>query len=64
MLAHSFQGEKIETYSWKSTIVPEVTLVWEAVANKPELALLYILLDGVEELVFGNLYRAVSQLHR
>jgi hypothetical protein len=39
----------------ESTIVPQVALVREAVANKSELALLDVLLDGVEELLLGDL---------
>jgi len=45
------------TYSWEGTVVPEVALVWEAVSNKSQLALLDVLLDGVEELVLGDLAR-------
>lgn len=32
---------------WESTIVPEVALVWEAVSDESELALLCVLLDWV-----------------
>jgi hypothetical protein len=39
----------------ESTVVPEVTLVREAVADKPDLSLLYVLLDGVEKLLLGDL---------
>lgn len=42
-------------YSWKGAIVPDIALVWEAVSNKSELALLDILLDRVEELFFRDL---------
>jgi len=41
----SIYGES--SYLWESTIVPEITLVWEAVADEAKLALLDILLDGV-----------------
>jgi hypothetical protein len=44
----------------ESTVVPEVTLVWEAVADESKLALLGVLLDGVELVVFGDLLRAKS----
>lgn len=53
----------------EGTVVPKVTLVREAVADKPDLSLLYILLDGVEKLflrdlrgvlVFVNLARFVG----
>jgi hypothetical protein len=44
-----------ETYAREGTVVPEVTLVGEAVANEAELALLGVLLDGVEEVILGDL---------
>lgn len=37
------------TYLWEGTVVPQITLVGEAVANETEFALLDILLDGVEK---------------
>lgn len=43
------------TYSGESTIVPEIALVGEAIAHEPKLALLDVLLDGVEELFFRDL---------
>jgi len=43
----------------ESTIVPEITLVREAVADESELALLDVLLDGVEELFLRDLELAV-----
>ena len=42
-------------YLRESTIVPEVTLVREAVSDKSKLAFLDILLDRVEQLLFANL---------
>lgn len=39
----------------EGTVVPEVTLVGEAVADETQLALLGVLLDGVERLLLGNL---------
>lgn len=39
----------------EGTVVPEVTLVGEAVADVAKLALLDILLDRVEELLLGDL---------
>jgi hypothetical protein len=42
-------------YLWEGAIVPEITLVWEAVADETKLALLDILLDWVEELLLGDL---------
>lgn len=43
------------TYLRESTVVPEVALVGEAVADESELALLGVLLDGVESLLLGDL---------
>ena len=34
---------------WEGTIVPKITLVWEAVTNETKLALLDILLDWVKK---------------
>jgi hypothetical protein len=45
----------VSTYAGEGTVVPEVTLVGEAVADETELALLGVLLDGVQELVLGDL---------
>jgi hypothetical protein len=39
----------------ESAVVPEVALVWEAVADEAELALLGVLLDWVKDLVLGDL---------
>jgi hypothetical protein len=44
----------------KGTVVPQVALVWEAVADETEFALLDVLLDGVEGLLLGNLYDCQS----
>jgi hypothetical protein len=44
----------------EATVVPEVALVGEAVADVAELALLDVLLDGVEELLLGDLSVALS----
>lgn len=43
------------TYARESTVVPQVTLVREAVTDIAQLALLHILLDGVEEFLLGDL---------
>ena len=43
------------TYAREGTVVPEVALVGEAVADETELALLDVLLDRVEELLLGDL---------
>lgn len=45
---------------WEAAVVPEVSLVWEAVADEAELALLDILLDGVEGLLLGDLKLAIG----
>ena len=42
-------------YLREGTVVPEVTLVGEAVADEAELSLLDVLLDGVQELLLGDL---------
>jgi len=47
-------------YLGKSTIVPDVTLVGEAVADKAQLALLDVLLDGIEGLILGDLELGVG----
>lgn len=49
------------THSWEGTVVPEVALVGEAVADETKFALLGVLLDGVQEVVFGDL-PSVSEL--
>jgi hypothetical protein len=43
------------SYLGESTVVPEVALVGEAVPHVAELALLDVLLDGVEGLLLGDL---------
>lgn len=45
----------VSSYLGEGAIVPEITLVGEAVADKAQLALLDILLDGVEEFLLGDL---------
>lgn len=45
----------VGSYLRECTVVPEVTLVGEAVADETELALLDVLLDGVEEFLLGDL---------
>lgn len=42
------------TYSWECTVVPEVTFVGEAVANKSKLSFLHILLDWVARIVMSD----------
>jgi hypothetical protein len=43
------------SYLREGTVVPEVTLVGEAVPHEAKLALLGVLLDGVELLLLGDL---------
>jgi hypothetical protein len=45
----------VGSYLRECTVVPKVTLVGEAVADETELALLDVLLDGVEEFLLGDL---------
>jgi hypothetical protein len=49
------------THSWESTIVPQIALVGEAVADESELAFLDILLDGVPRATMS--VRGVLGLH-
>jgi hypothetical protein len=44
----------------ESTVVPDVSVVRETVSNESELALLDILLDGVERLLLGDLHLGVG----
>lgn len=46
---------KLITYTREGTVVPEIAFVREAIANETELALLHVLLDGVEKLILGDL---------
>jgi hypothetical protein len=48
------------SYLGKGTVVPEVALVREAVPHVAELALLDVLLDGVERLLLGNLHLGIG----
>lgn len=48
------------TYLREGTVVPEVALVGEAVTDVTELALLDVLLDGVEVLLLGNLCKTIE----
>jgi hypothetical protein len=43
------------THLRKCAVIPDVALVWETVSNISKSAVLDILLNGVEELVPGNL---------
>jgi hypothetical protein len=45
------------SYLREGAVVPEVTLVREAVSYVPKLALFDVLLDGIELLLLANLVR-------
>jgi hypothetical protein len=45
----------VNSYLGERAIVPEIALVGEAVANEAQLALLDVLLDGIEEILLGDL---------
>ena len=47
-------------YLGESTVVPDVAVVGEAVADKPQAALLDVLLDGVEGLLLGDFHLCVG----
>lgn len=49
------ESAAVKAYLRKGTIVPEVALVRETVANVSKLALLDILLDRVKEFFLGDL---------
>ena len=52
------------SYLGEGTVVPEVALVGEAVTDVAELALLDVLLDGVEGLLLGDLKYGQSRSSR
>lgn len=47
-------------YLREGTVIPEITLVGEAIPDVSELALLDVLFDWVESLLFANLFTSVS----
>ena len=61
MILDRQQTSQWSTYLGEGTVVPEVTLVGEAVTDVTQLALLDILLDGVEELLLGDLLYTGNQ---
>lgn len=61
MILDRQQTSQLSTYLGEGTVVPEVTLVGEAVTDVTQLALLDILLDGVEELLLGDLLYTGNQ---
>jgi hypothetical protein len=52
------------TYLGKSTVVPDVTLVGEAVTDITKLALLNVLLNWVESIFLGDLLPKMKRLFR
>jgi hypothetical protein len=52
----------VETYLREGTVIPEVALVGEAVADETKLALLDILPDRVQDIIFGDLQHAPAML--
>jgi len=53
-------GRVGEAYAREGTVVPQITLVREAVPHETELTLFHILFDGVQEFFLANL-RTLSQ---
>lgn len=51
-------SDGVQSYLGQGAVIPEVSLVREAVADVAELALLDVLLDGVERLLLGDLHGA------
>ncbi len=43
------------SYLGESAVVPQIAVVGKAIADKPKLAFLDVLLDWVEKLFFGDL---------
>jgi hypothetical protein len=57
------EQRQICTHAGEGAVVPKIALVGEAVAHVAQLALLDILLDGVEEFLLGDLAEsAVSSI--
>ena len=48
-------------YLREAPIIPEVSMVGETIADVTELALLYVLLDGVQGLFLGDLERRIRR---
>jgi hypothetical protein len=48
----------LSSYLREGTVVPEIAFVWEAVADESKLALLDVLLDGIEFFLLGDLVRS------
>ncbi len=47
-------------YLWKGAVVPEITMMWEAVAHEAELALFDVLLNRVEGFFLRDLLSSNS----
>ena len=52
---------RFTTYTGERSVVPEITFVGEAVANKTKFALLDVLFDGVQGFFLGDLFDVVSE---
>lgn len=48
----------------QSTIVPDVTLVWEAISDKAQFTLLNVLFDGVQRCLQTNLINQTARQTR
>ena len=47
-------------YLRDGTIVPRVAMMWETITDKPQLALLDILFDGIPWLILANFHFGVG----
>lgn len=57
---HIDKHEAAGTHLRESAIVPDVTMMGEAVANEAQLALFDVLLDGIEGLLLADLHFGVG----
>lgn len=56
---NAFVLRESRAHLWEGTVVPEITLVREAVADETKLALLDILLDWVEKVLLQSIRRCI-----
>jgi hypothetical protein len=54
---------KATTYSWKSTIVPDIAFIREDIAYEPGFIVLDVLFYGIEGFVSGNLFSMIVGGH-
>lgn len=52
-------GKKVRTDLREGSIVPDVSVMRETIANVSELAAFDVLLDGVERFLLGNLHLCI-----